>query len=451
MLCLAQFMLIIDITVVNVALPSIARDLSLGDTSLTWVVAAYSLCFGGLLLLGGRLADGLGRRRTFLLGLGIFTAASLASGLATSGGMLITARAAQGVGAALLSPAAMSIITTTFHGSERNRALGVWGAIGGSGAALGVLLGGALTAGPGWAWVFYINVPIGAAVFALVPTVVPSTPGDGLRGLDLRGAVTVTATAALGIYGLIQAGHTGWGSISALVPLCAAAAAAVVFVVVEHAAEVPLVRLSLLARRQIADGVTAMLGGSTLLLTGFFLISLDLQRLLGYSALRTGLAFLPVTVATVAGAHLAAHAIGHLGFRRVAATGFTLAGIGAALMARIPRDAHLFTDVVPGFVLLAMGAGAVFVSASISAMHQVDHREAGLVSGIVNTGHELGAALGVALASALAVSSLAAGSVHGLRTAFTVAYVLALTAAVLSLRLLPAGRPDPSAAPVFGH
>jgi len=465
LLCAAQFMLIVDVTVVNVALPSIARSLSLGRGGLTWVVAAYSLCFGGLLLLGGRLADGFGRRRAFLAGAALFTAASLLSGLSWNGGSLIGARAAQGIGAALMSPAAMSIITTTFHGAERNRALGVWGAIGGSGAAVGVLLGGALTAGPGWEWVFFINVPIGAAVLLLLPRLVPGGPGGALRGLDVPGAALVTAAVGLLVYGLNHAGSGGWGSLATVLPLAGCVAAALAFAAVEHAAPIALIRPGLLRRRTVSGGTAAMLAASMLLVFGFFLVSWYLQHALGLSALRTGLYFLPVAVAAALGAHAAAHALGHAGFRRVGAAGFLLAGLGALWLARLPLHGGPGLDVLPGFVPLALGLGAGFVCATTAAMHGVEHREAGLVSGIVSTGHELGSALGVALASALAGSSLAgsglAGSspagvgattgVGGFHTAFGAAAALAFAMGALTPRLLPAGRPDPAAEPVFAH
>ena len=480
LLCAAQFMLIVDVTVVNVALPSIARSLSLGRGGLTWVMAAYSLCFGGLLLLGGRLADGLGRRRAFLAGTALFTAASLLSGLSWNGGWLIGARAAQGVGAALMSPAAMSIITTTFHGPERNRALGVWGAIGGSGAAVGVLLGGALTAGPGWQWVFFINVPIGVAVLLLLPRLVPRGPGAGLRGLDVPGGALVTAAVGLLVYGLNHAGSDGWGSLATVLSLAGSVTAVLAFAAVEHRTPVPLIRPGLLRRgtapgstssmstvststvststsstNTVSGGTLAMLAASLLLVFGFFLISWYLQHELGLSALRTGLYFLPVAVSAAVGAHTAAHVLGHAGFRRVGAAGFVLAGIGALWLARLPPHGSPALDVVPGFVPLALGLGAGFVCATTAAMHGVEHREAGLVSGIVSTGHELGSALGVALASALAGTSLtgvgAAAGVGGFHVAFGTAAALAFACAALAPLLLPAGRPDPAAGPVFAH
>ncbi|WP_455359750.1 MFS transporter [Streptomyces sp. SYSU K21746] len=271
LLCMAQFMLIVDVTVVNVALPTIGDELSLGAGALTWVVTAYTLFFGSLLLLGGRVSDLLGRRRMFLVGLAVFTVASLVSGLAESGGVLITARAAQGVGAAIMSPAAMALVMSVFQGPERNRALGVWAAIGGTGAAFGVLLGGVLVSGPGWEWVFYVNVPIGVLVLLAVPVLLKEQPsghghahahgqahahghGETPSGVDLPGALTMTATPALLIYGLVQAREHGFGDVSAWVPLVGALVGAVLFVVAERAAAAPLVRLPFLARRSLLGG-----------------------------------------------------------------------------------------------------------------------------------------------------------------------------------------------------
>jgi EmrB/QacA subfamily drug resistance transporter len=312
LLCLAQFMVILDVTVVNVALPRMAADLGLDRAALTWVMTGYTLCFGGLMMLGGRLADLLGRRRTFLAGLLLFTAASLAAGLSGDAATMVAARAAQGVGAALLSPAALSILTTTFHGPDRYRALGVWAALGGGGAAAGVLVGGLLVSGPGWQWVFFVNVPIGLLVALLVPVTVAAAPRLPGR-LDVPGALLVTAASGALIYGLVRAGDAGWTAPSAVVPIAAAVALYGVFAVTEQRVSAPLVRLRLLAQRPMLAGIAAMLAASALLISGFFLCSLLLQRALGLSALDTGLVFLPVAVATVIGAHLAGRLVGRFG------------------------------------------------------------------------------------------------------------------------------------------
>ena len=457
LLCLAQFMVVLDVTVVNVALPEIGRDLALDRSAATWVFTAYTLCFGGLLLLGGRLADALGRRRVFLAGLALFTLASLASGLAGSGGALIASRAAQGIGAAMLSPAALSIITTTFHGPDRHRALGVWAAIGGAGAAVGVLLGGVLTSGPGWEWVFLINLPVGAAVAAAVPAVVGRLgAGDRPRRLDLPGAVTATLAIGLVIYGLVEAGDAGWGAPTTLLALGAGAATAAAFVLVERRATAPLVPGDLAARRSVVTGNLVMLVASALLLAGFFLSSQYLQHVLRLSSMRTGLTFLPVALAIALGTHVGARVVGRHGARPAAAAGFALAAAGLLLLARVPVDGQAALDVLPGFVVAGSGLGAAFVAATTTALGHVEPHRAGVASGMISTGHELGASLGVALVSAVAGASLDAGahgalSVDGFGDAFTAAAVVAVAAAALVLRLVPAGRPAAGDGPVFAH
>ena len=456
LLCLAQFMVILDITVVNVALPAIGTDLSLDRAALTWVVTAYTLCFGGLMLLGGRLADLLGRRRVFLAGLTTFTLASLGAGLAGDGTVLVAARALQGVGAALLSPAALSIITTTFQGRERYRALGVWGALGGAGAAVGVLLGGVLSSGPGWQWVFFVNLPVGVLV-AAVPATVATSPRLSAQGVDLPGALAVTAAAGLLIYGLVQAGDTGWGAAGTLLALGLGLLLLGGFVVVERTVGAPLVDLRLLASRPVAAGYGVMLAASGLLISGFFLNSLLLQRVMGLTALRTGLVFLPVAVATIIGAQAAAHLVARLGGRPVAAAGFTLAAIGMALLAGVPVDGDALTDVLPGFTVAAAGLGMAFVTATTTAMAQVDPDRAGMVSGVINTAHEFGAALGVALVSTIVGASVEPGpaaaqaATTGFDHAFLACAILAGLVAVAASWLLPAGRLPAGDGPVFAH
>jgi EmrB/QacA subfamily drug resistance transporter len=456
LLCLAQFMVILDITVVNVALPAIGADLSLDRAALTWAVTAYTLCFGGLMLLGGRLADLLGRRRVFLAGLTTFTLASLGAGLAGDGGLLVAARALQGVGAALLSPAALSIITTTFQGRERYRALGVWAALGGAGAAVGVLLGGVLVSGLGWQWIFFVNLPVGLLVAIAVPATVAASPRPTATGVDLPGALAVTGAAGLLIYGLVQAGDAGWGATGTLLPLGLGLLLLGVFVQLERTVDAPLVDLRLLAARPVAAGYGVMLAASGLLISGFFLSSLLLQRVMGLSALSTGLVFLPVAVATVIGAQAAAHLIGRLGGRPVVATGFALATLGMALLAGVPADGDPITDVLPGFMLAAAGLGATFVTATTTAMSQVDPERAGLISGVVNTAHEFGAALGVALVSTIAGAGIDTGSAAGpvatagFGDAFLACAILAGLAAVTGPLLLPPGRPTTDG-PRFAH
>jgi EmrB/QacA subfamily drug resistance transporter len=458
-LCLAQFMVILDVTVVNVALPTIGADLGLDRTWLPWVVTAYTLCFGGLMLLGGRLADTLGRRRTFLAGLGLFTAASLASGLAQSGALLVAARAGQGVGAALLSPAALAIITTTFHGPERNRALGIWAAIAGAGAAVGVLASGLLVEYASWRWVFFINLPVGVAVATAIPVVVAAVrpPHGRRRGVDLPGALAVTLATGAVIYGLVRAGSHGWGAATTLVPLMAGLALAGVFAAIQRTARQPLVPLGLLARRPLLAGQLVMLAASALLLATFFLASLYLQRALGFTALGTGLVFLPVALAIIVGSHLGARTVGRLGPRPLAAAAFILAAAGALLLSRLPADGQVLVDVLPGFLLIGAGMGASFVTATTTAMAHVDQAQAGLTSGLLNTCHELGASLGVAFVSAIASASVASdpllgrAPVAGFDRAFLAGAVVAAVAAVAAPWLLPPGRPPATDRPVFAH
>jgi EmrB/QacA subfamily drug resistance transporter len=458
LLCLAQFMVILDITVTNVALPSIGADLHLDRTALTWVVTAYTLCFGGLMLLGGRLADTLGRRRTFLAGLGLFTTASLASGLAQTGTVLVAARAGQGIGAALLSPAALAIITTTFHGPERNRALGIWAAIAGAGAAVGVLASGLLVEYASWRWVFFINLPVGSLVAAAVPVVVAaSRPAHRpTRGMDLPGALTGTLATAAVIYGLVTAGSDGWAAATTLLWLAIGLVLAGGFVAAERTAREPLVPVSLLARRPLVAGQLVMLATSGLLLATYFLASLYLQQLLGYSALDTGLVFLPAALATIASSHLAARTIGHWGPRPFAAVGFTLAAAGTLLLSRLPADASVLVDLLPGLLLATAGLGAGFVVATTTAMAHVDQAQAGVTSGLLNTGHELGASLGVAVVSTIAAASVTSDPLAGrpplagFDRAFLASALLAAVAAAAAPWLLPAGPPTTDQ-PILTH
>ncbi|MGW4470206.1 MFS transporter [Nonomuraea sp. NPDC004354] len=439
LLCLAQFMLIIDITVVQVALPSIGADLELGREALTWVVTTYTLCFGGLMVLGGRLADTFGARRTLMTGLAVFTLASLLCGLAPGGGPLIAGRALQGVGAALLSPAALAVITTAFHGERRTRALAVWAAIGGTGAAVGVLLGGLLTAGPGWAWAFFVNVPVGLAVLAALPAVLPaSAPARPAgRRLDVPGALLVTAATALLIYGLVAAGEAGWGT--AGLWLAASAALYAAFVWVERVSAAPLMRAATLARRPVLSGTFVMLTATGLMLGLFFLSSLYLQRELGYGALETGLLFLPVAIAITLGAHLGGRLVGRVGGRPVAVGAFVLTAAGAALMTRVSPEAGVLTTLLPGFVIAAFGIGPAFVTATATTMANVPPGEAGVASGVINTFHELGGSIGVALVSSLAVG--------GFPSALAWCAGAAAVAAAAAIALVPAGRP----AALVGH
>ncbi|WP_225638903.1 MFS transporter [Streptomyces solaniscabiei] len=439
LVCLAQFMLILDVTVVNVALPDMAADLHLGRSTLTWVVTSYTLCFGGLMLLGGRLADALGARRTLLAGLALFTAASLVCGLAGSATTLLAGRVAQGIGAALLSPAALSVVTTTFHGRERDKALGVWAAIGGTGAAAGVLIGGALTDGPGWQWVFYVNVPVGLAVLAALPAVVAArTPRPA--GLDAPGALLVTAGTGALIYGLVAAGDSGWGSPSTLLPLAGAVALYASFAVVERASRAPLMDLGMFTRRPVLAGAFLMLVATALLISYFFLGSVYLQHVRGFGPLRTGLVFLPVAVATGIGAHLGSRLVGTVGGRTVAVSGLAVAAAGTVLPARLEETGSVYAALLPGLMVASLGVGAVFVTATTTALAMVDHREAGLASGVVNTFHEVGGSIGVAVVSTVAASGFERGSAGGFTDAFALCAATAGVGAVVALVLVPRGR-----------
>jgi EmrB/QacA subfamily drug resistance transporter len=451
LLCLAQFMVILDVTVVNVALPVMATDLGLDRAALTWVVTAYTLCFGGLMLLGGRLADVAGRRRVFLAGLAVFTAASLASGFAGDAVSLVLARGAQGVGAALLSPAALSIVTTTFHGPERNRALGVWAAIAGAGAAVGVLLGGLFTAGPGWEWVFFINVPIGLFVAVALPKVVPAGRGERAGTLDLPGALTAVLAVGGLIYGLVRAGDTGWAGGSTPYFLAAGLGLLVVFVLVERRTADPLVRLELLTRRPVVAGNVVMLAASGLLLANFFLNSQYLQHVLRLDALETGLIFLPVALVIGLGTHLGVRALGRFGGRPVVVAGFGLAAVGAVLLAQVPASGNALLAVLPGFLISGLGLGATFVTATTTAMAHAGPHDAGTTSGLINTGHELGATLGIAFVSTIAAQGLASGAVSGFADAFAATAIVAAVVAIAVPWLVPAGRASLPEGPVFAH
>jgi EmrB/QacA subfamily drug resistance transporter len=452
-LCLAQAMLIVDITVVQVALPSIGGDLGLGREALTWVVTTYTLCFGGLMVFGGRLADAFGARRTLGVGLALFTVASLICGLAPGGELLIAGRALQGVGAALMSPSALAIITTTFEGTERNRALGVWAAIGGTGAALGVLLSGILTAGPGWEWVFFVNVPIGLVVLGALPTVVrPERPRTVRQRVDVPGALVVTFATALLIYGITGAGDAGWAAVGTLLPLAAAAVCYAGFIAIERTVDAPLMRPRTLARRPVAAGTFVMLIATGLLLAMFFLSTLYLQQIREFSALMTGLFFLPVAIAITIGAQAGSHLIGRIGGRPVAAAAFALTAIGLGLMTQISTDGNVYLDLLPGFLIAAVGIGPAFVTATATTLANVPHGEAGVASGVINTFHELGGAIGVAVVSTVAAAGITSHTpnLDGFTNAFTLCAVTAAAAAVIALTLLPPGKPS-GAAVGHGH
>jgi EmrB/QacA subfamily drug resistance transporter len=441
---LAQFMVILDATVVNVALPSIGAALGFAAADLQWVVTAYVLFTGGLMLLGGRATDLLGRRTVFLAGLLVFTSASLASGLAWSPAALVVARAVQGVGAALLVPAALAIVTTTYEGAQRRTALAVWGALGSAGAAAGVLLGGVITTALGWEWVFFVNVPVGVGVALGAVRLVPG--GGGRRGtrLDLRGALVVMAGLVTLVYALDGAPEHGWGSARTLALLGVAAALLAAFAIVERRGADPLVPASTWRMRPLVASAAIMLGATGILVGAFFLNTLYLQRILGDSALETGLAFLPLAVVILLAAHIAAHLLERVGSRAVVLAGAALMAGGALLLAAAPDRASYLQDLLPGLLVLGLGVGLTFVAAQVTAMAEVRHEQAGLAAGLMTTAHELGAALGVAVLSAVALSG-SGGFAAGYGDGFLAAAAIAAALAVVALVALPSVRPAPGA------
>jgi EmrB/QacA subfamily drug resistance transporter len=434
LLALAQFMVVLDVTVVNVALPSIGTDLGFDSADLPWVVTAYVLFTGGLMLLGGRVADLAGRRRIFLAGLAVFTAASLFSGLAGSPGALIASRAVQGVGAAMLLPSALAIVTTTYGGAQRAVALGVWGALGSAGAAAGVLLGGVLTSALSWEWVFWVNVPVGLAVaFGTLHAVPASAPVPGARGrLDVRGALTLTGGLLTLVYAVQGTEAHGWGSARTLVLLGAAAVLLTAFATGERRAEAPLVPPSLWRVRSLVTGAATMVGATGLLVGAFYLNTLYLQRGLGYSPLEAGLAFLPLALVILAGAHTASRVMPRTGSRALIVGGLALVAAGALVLHGAPDQGSYAADLLPGFLVLGFGTGLTFVSVSVSAMADVGHEQAGLASGLMTTAHEVGAALGVAVLAA------SGGYADGFAVEAGIAVALALVAAVASPSVRPA-------------
>jgi EmrB/QacA subfamily drug resistance transporter len=446
LLSVAQLMVILDISAVNVALPDLAKDLSISGEDIGWTITSYSLLFGSLLLLGGRAADLLGRRRVFLVGLGVFTASSLATALAGDATMLFAARAGQGLGAALLSPAALSIITTSFQGAERAKALGVWGAVGGAGAAVGVLLGGALTELVDWRAIFLINLPVGLALAVGAMRIVPAdTARPRWRGLDLRGALLATASLGGLVYALSQAENAGWTSTQTLGLGTAGVVGLAVFAALELRTPQPLLRIQRLTDRAVGGGFLMMLLASAVMFGSFLLSSVYLQNVLGGGALETGLAFLPFAAAIGAGVHVAGHAISHAGVRVPLAAGFAIAATGMLLLSGVSTDGSYVGDVLPGMLIAGVGLGIVLVSVSVAVLTGAADDESGMLSGLNTTGHEVGGSLGVAVLLTIATSTLGsspapAALANGIGNAFLVAAVIAGVASVLALVILPSAR-----------
>ena len=434
----AQLMLVLDVTVVNVALPDIGAALHLHRSELPWVITIYTLFFGGLMLLGGRIADLFGARRLTLIGLALFTTSSLLCGLSHDAAMLLAGRSLQGLGAALMSPAALATVMTLFTGPGRGKALGVWSALAGAGSALGVILGGVLTSEAGWRWVFAINVPIGVALLIAIPLAVPARqePGAVDRGLDIRGAVLVTAGTGAAIYGLINVGSHGWAAASTVLPLALAAATWTAFAVLERRIRRPLLTVGLLRRRAVLAGSFLMLAATGLLVGGFFLGSFALQHAHHYSALHVGLAFLPVAVATIAGAQTGSQVLTRVNARIVAVTGLGLAAAGYTIAAHWAQPAAM----VAGLSIAALGIGATFVTAFAASLTDTAPGEGGLRSALVNTFHELGGAAGVAVLSSAAGAGLVTSHLasHDFARAFTVGAAGAAVSVAIAAALVPA-------------
>jgi EmrB/QacA subfamily drug resistance transporter len=457
-LCLGSLMIVLDATIVNVALPSIREDLGFSETSLAWVVNAYLLTYGGLLLLGGRLGDLLGHRRMFLYGIALFTLSSLACGLSSSQGMLIVARAVQGVGGAVASAVSLSLIMVLFHETaERAKAMGFFGFVASGGGTLGVLLGGVLTDSLSWHWIFLVNVPIGVLVCVLCLRLLPATPvasGPGGR-VDVPGALTVTAALMVATYAIVNGNDNGWTSFETLGLLALAVALLAVFLTIESRVSAPLVPLRLFRLHNLRTANIVGVLWAAAMFAWFFMAALYLQLVLGYSPLEVGLAFLPSTL--IMGAFsigLSARLVMRFGIRRPLSVGLGLASIGLLLFVRAPVDGDYLTDVLPSMILLGFGAGMAFNPMLLAAMGDVDQSEAGLASGVVNTAFMMGGALGLAILASIAASrsdSLRASGdgpldalLGGYHLAFLVGAIFAVAAATIGATLLRESAPAPA-------
>jgi len=400
--CAAFFMTVLDVSIVNVALPSIGKSLHFSEANLQWVITAYAITFGGFLLLGGRAADLLGRRRVFYVGVVVFTVASFLCGLAWSEGVLIGARALQGFGAAIISPAALSIIMTTFdEGAERNKALGIWGAIGGSGAAVGVLAGGVLTKYLGWEWIFFVNVPVGVLALVLAPRFVRESRSEREHAWDYGGAVTITAGLALLVYGVSQAPQDGWTSGATIARLVVAAVLLLAFLVIEARVKDPLMPFSIFKVRTVAGANVAGLLLGAVVFANFFLLTLYVQQVLGWSALKTGVTFIATAGTAILWAGLAQALVTRIGAKLVMTAGFVAMIAGMLWYTQIPVDGSYATDLLPGYLLIGFALPFTFIPVSIAALAGVQHREAGLASGLINTAQQVGGAIGVAVCSSV--------------------------------------------------
>src|SRR6478735_11089474 len=442
-ICLAQFMVVLDATIVNVALPHIQTALGFNEANLQWIISSYTLFFGGFLLLGGRAGDLLGRKRLFLVGLVIFTAASLLDGIATTSGELIGFRALQGLGAALISPAALSIISTTFaEGKERARALGVWAAIAIGGSAVGLVLGGALTQAFSWRWIFFVNVPVGIFAFLAALRIVPESKDEHAhKGYDIAGAVTVTGGLMVLVYGLVNSATHGWGSTASVVSFVVSALLLTAFVVIESRSAEPLVRLSIFRVRSLTTANLSMFLAFSGMFAMFFFNTLYIQKVLGFGPLKAGVSFLPFTAGIMISAGLASAFAPRIGVRPVTATGMVLTILGLLLFARMPVNGSYASDVLPGMILSSLGMGAIFMPLTLVATTGLKDEDQGLASGLFNTSQQVGGALGLAVLSTVAVGHTSDPNslpdvVHGWQYAFGGAAVLVAASLVVFLALL---------------
>ncbi len=447
LLSAVQFMVVLDIAIVNVALPSIKIDLGFSQENLQWVISAYALFFGGFLLLGGRAADLLGRRRLFLAGLVLFTLSSLLAGLAWSEGSLIAARSFQGLGAAVISPAALSILSTTFtEGRERNIALGVWGAVGGFGAAAGVLLGGVLTEALSWSWIFYVNVPVGVAAFILAPRLLNESRDTTVKSFDALGAVLVTGGLVALVYAITQSSTYGWGSGRTIGVIAAAVALLAAFGWWERRHAEPLMRFGILRTKTVAGANVGGLILGTATFSLFLMLTLYMQQVLGYSPMRTGVAYLAVAGSAILWSGVAAQLVNRVGVKPVLVTGMAALTAGLVYFTQVSVHGTYLSDLLPGFLLVGVGLGFSFVPISIAALAGVRPAEAGLASGLFNTTQQIGGALGIAVLSTIATSrtshALADGTappsalVHGFTSAFVVGAGIAAAGIVAALTLI---------------
>jgi EmrB/QacA subfamily drug resistance transporter len=443
LLCVAQFVVVLDASIVNVALPTIGEALDFTESSLPWVLNAYVLTFGGFLLLGGRLADLLGRRRLFMGGLILFAIASLAGGLASSSGQLIAARAVQGLGAAILSPAALSIVATTFKdGAERNKALGIWGAVAGSGGAAGVLLGGVLTEGLGWEWVLWVNVPIGIIAAAIAPSLILETKSeDETRHFDVAGALTITLGLSAFVFALLDAETAGWGSVQTIGTIVVSLILLGSFVLIEQRSKAPLVPFSIFRVRTVtgANVVGILVGAS--LFSMFYFISLYMQQVLGYSPIKAGLSYLPLAISIILSAGVASGLVTKVGFKPILAIGMGLIALGLLWFTQISVDGTFLADILGPSLLAAVGLGFAFVPVTIAAVSGIEDREQGLASGLINTSQQVGGALGLAILAAIANAVIGSNEspaklVDGFQAAFAVGAAFAIVGLIATLLLV---------------